>query len=475
MKHRLHGESADVMRKSRQAAAAHSGTRRQRRTVLVAAIVGAGLAVPAAGVAARLFESGDSFELGLHHNPPIFADAGGHVTLEVGGVCGIHSILESLECNLEGTVAHRYRGEEVWTHSELEPTNTHENLIGTMLHLEANGPPEAIEYYFEVSDPSSGVMELLPLGGEATPATLTVVAEPTEITLADEAPLFPYVPRFVAPWGNGPLEVGFVPGNESTSTAPSSFDIDAHGRLLVYDAANQRLVISRGEQELAFIHSPTQASLVDVAVAGNGMIFLLELSPGGDSTLDLYRSADDLSEFIHVGPISESIADQLRRARDGVVAHQYPSDRWWPVATDAGTAIELREQMELSTTGRPSGDDTELLFKVTEDFFQVGAGVDTSEAWSVKVATPHRFGEGQLAEVLPTGDVGVVVRQIDGDHIVFRILRITRTGDLLFDGTVPTGDWTDAAPVSRFRVSPSGSLYQLQTTEDAFQIVEVDW
>jgi hypothetical protein len=48
------------------------------------------------------------------------------------------------------------------------------------------------------------------------------------------------------PWGSGPMRAGLAPGNESATLGPSSFDVDAAGRIFLLDGLQGGWRSSRG-------------------------------------------------------------------------------------------------------------------------------------------------------------------------------------------------------------------------------------
>lgn len=454
---------------------ATDGGSRRWFTLVIAAAIGAAAAIPAIAATLNIIEPGVPSVLGLHHNPPMFAEVGSHVPLEVGGVCGGAEIPGPVPCSLSGFVAVRSQGDASWQYLPLGFAEGDEDLLGAVLDGTATAEAGVLEYFFEVSDQESGAHETLPIGGAGAPATLTIAAVNNSVELSGF--LFPTNPEnavFSALWGEGIEQVGYEPGNESTPTAPSSFDVDQDGRIVVYDAANQRIVIQDSAGERTLIESPTAASLVDVAIAGTDSVYLLELSPGGDSDLDVFWTSGTSSEVLHLGSLIEDMADQLRITPLGIAAHQYPSDQWRLVVDPTRGSVDPGHQLIGGRAGKTAQDGTELVLKVTETYVQVGSTGETDN-WSLRITGPNRFGEGQLAEVLRSGDIGIVVREITESGPYFRVVRVTKEGAIISESVVPTGDWTDSAPVSRFRVSPDGRLYQLRTSADMFEIVEVDW
>ncbi len=279
---------------------------------------------------------------------------------------------------------------------------------------------------------------------------------------------------FDATWGNRENEVGFDPGNESSPVAPSSFDVGVDRQVVVYDAANQRVISQDASGRRVFLASPTPASIVDVAFGDMGEIYLLELTPGGDGDLDLFVADAGLVGVSAVGHAVEPIADQMRFSSEGVAIHQYPSDQWWYGVVPAPEGGGAEGEPIGGTPGKVARDGTEILFKVTEDSVRIG-GIALGSDWVVELRSSERIGEGQLVEMLPDGEIGVVFREIREAGPVFRAVRISTEGEILSDLVVPSGDWTDSAPVSRFRVDLTGNLYQLRTSEAGFEIVELDW
>ena len=132
------------------------------------------------------------------------------------------------------------------------------------------------------------------------------------------------------PWGTGPGRAGLVPGIESETVGPSSFDVDAPGRILLADELQNRVALfDRG----AFVRQ-TKLSLkarTDVAFAEGGGAYVASsaMPDRPRSTVISLDPAGRASTPSAVGAGVDEVSE-LRTAGRNAWVHLLPLDAWLP-------------------------------------------------------------------------------------------------------------------------------------------------
>ena len=319
---------------------------------------------------------------------------------------------------------------------------------------------DGIEYYAELERVGTADRLLVPPGGEAAPYRSRVLRDPVDVDLgvADFGVHRRGARLVSARWGDGATSVGLEAGKSVSPVGASSFDVDETGTVLLLDQVHRRLLRwARGAQAPARVPVSIDGRIADLALSGDGSLYVLEsvASPGHDGPL--VRRFDETGRELDVVEAAERSPSQIRMGPDGPVVLQHPSHQWTPVATD-GYPLPPNEQRRRARSGRPlrSGAEAIVLRTGNELRLALASGDRVARSWRLTSATP--LGEVQLAEVLETRLV-VVVRVYTEGADEFRVVVLDRHG-VAQQFSVASADWAETAPLSRFRLV-GRSLYQV--------------
>jgi hypothetical protein len=261
------------------------------------------------------------------------------------------------------------------------------------------------------------------------------------------------------PWGSGPMRAGLSPGLESATLGPSSFDVDAAGRIHLVDSLQERVAVFDAGRLVREVHIPIGAEGM-LAVA-RGSSYLLDSTRGEMSVRPISR--DGVVQG-HVS-LGEGIASQIRAVNGEVYANVLPLDAWVKVAgSPLGVPIG---------PGMPLPDGRQLVRVGREDSVRLGLVQEDRIVDALEIRSGVKFGGVTLAEPDGYGGYLVVVRTWrDGTHPAdqFQVIRVTA------DRTVQTFAvasrfFADAAPLGQFRLGPDGALYQMRSSPDGIRIV----
>jgi hypothetical protein len=267
------------------------------------------------------------------------------------------------------------------------------------------------------------------------------------------------------PWGSGPGRAGLAPGIESDTLGPSSFDVDASGRILLADPLQERLATFFAGRLVRSVRLPLSPR-TDVALAGDGSSFVATEGAGAQpATYDVSATGSVVATGA-VGAAGDMLSE-IRVAGSTAYAYVLPLGAWRPVAPADTTAP--------SETGRPLADGTRLLEVVDGDAVRLGTVRDGNVEHAVELTFAQHVGEIALAEPDGTGGYIAVVHvwRESPSADQYRVVHVA--ADLTvrsFD--VASASYADAMPVSRFRLGGDGALYQLATSPDGMRIVRYD-
>jgi hypothetical protein len=262
-----------------------------------------------------------------------------------------------------------------------------------------------------------------------------------------------------AAWGDGGGEVGLEPGSNLPPIGPSSFDVDDAGAVSVLDEAHKRLLRWKaGFRSPSRVPLAITGTLADLSLAEDGTVYVLEFASldGGRERLRIFtehgvaRGSGETAEH----------ATQLRMGPDGPVVLQQPSGQWMQAAVD-DQVFTPSSQRKSGRAGRVThrGDEVVVLRRGNEIRVAVLGSDRVRRSW--RVTSDTSLAEVQLAE--PVGNALVlVVRVYTDEHDEFIALVLGATG-IVQSLAIESADWSEMAPLSRFRLAGS-SLYQLGST-----------
>lgn len=433
-------------------------TRIRRRsiasTVAIAAGVAAGVATAAWSTAAAGPQSAEPAAVfDATHLPPLLTLKGERTALAYDVHCAA-SGEEDVDagCDARGAVFVRGIGDAEFSRLALEPRmESGQRQLAAVVPDRFSASGRGIEYYAVLDSPDLGEQVTLPAGGEAAPHVSRPLADPVTVDLGLHA--FGRGRRAstrvaAAAWGDGTGQIGLEQGRNIDPIGGSAFDVDARGTVVVLDQVNRRLLrFSKGRSSAAHVPVSVNGTLADMALAGDGSVFVLEStsSPGRNP---LIRRFDEDGRELEAIESAERTPSAIGIDEGGPVVLGRPSHQWMPVLID-GVPAPPRRQLERGRTGRRvGGSEVVVLRRSLEVRVAVIAGNVMTRSWRVRSATP--FAEVQLADASGERAV-VIVRMYDETADEFAVLVLGREG-LVDSFAVDSADWAEAAPLGRFKL-----------------------
>ncbi len=320
----------------------------------------------------------------------------------------------------------------------------------------------SVSYVIRVDD-ALGRSMTLPAGGQRAPLRFYAVRDMASVRLP--APVFGRVAHGVTvlslPWGTGDLKAGLAPGNESPTLGPSSFDVDAQGRVYLLDTLQRRLATFTGEQLLRSSPVPVGA-WADVSVTADGGAYVLTASRG-QMTARRIDAAGRVGPSI---PLGAGIPSEIRAAGDRAFVRSLPMDAWMSVPPASGGPGAM-------TMGRPLSDGGQLLKVIDARSLRLATVRDGVATDAVELASSVDLGEVALAE--PDGRGGYVAvvrvwrdRPVAADQ--YQVVHVTRDGQVAAF-CVRSHVYAQTAALSVFRLGRDGRLYQLTSGPAGMRVV----
>ena len=394
------------------------------------------------------------------HTPPLLARAGKAVELSFGVVCGIVGDKPGGRCEPQGSLFFRPEGDAAFRKAPLEPESG--GLLSAV--VPAGDAPAGFDYY-AVIESGRGQSATLPEAGAAAPQHVWPLEKWTTVDVGEPRFGVSRAPSSVLArlgWGRGDGAFGLDSGREQSRIGPSSFDVAPDGSVVVLDQVNRRFVRLRRGQYPVSVPIAFAGGEGDLAVGGDGTIYVLEAS--GKPMVRLFSPA---GAPISAGPLAEHVADMVRAGPSGPLVHGYPSEMWLP--TGAGRPpLSTAEQLRAAQPARSIGGGLGVVVHASAAEVELALvrGDRVVRAWILR--GPTNFGEVQVAEPYRGGLV-TVVRLWDEHHAEFRVLRLGASG-IASSFTVAPGEWAETASLSRFRVH-GDTLYQLRSGPSGAAIV----
>jgi hypothetical protein len=265
------------------------------------------------------------------------------------------------------------------------------------------------------------------------------------------------------PWGSGRRRAGLLPGAESATLGPPSFDVDNAGRIYLSDALQDRLAVFAGGRLVREIPL-TMGVRPAIAVAEDGAIFVAE-SSGALATVRRIDTADVAgpAKVIGAGMVSD-----LRVLGEQAFVSLLPLDAWMPVSADGSLGAP--------TTGRPLSSGSSLIRIGRQDSVRLAYLAGHEVAGAVELRSTERFGEVALAEPDGSGGFWVVVRvwrDLPAPADQFQVLHVASDA-IVTSFAVADQGFAVGPPLSRFRLGGDGDLYQMTTSPEGMRIVRYD-
>ena len=397
------------------------------------------------------------------HTPVLLARAGEPVELSYDLVCGALKDEPTAHCSPSGSVYVRPAGDSTFSRLPLE--READGLLSAVVPASA---ARAGLHYYVVMENGRGGTATLPEAGAAAPQHVWALNDWATVDVG--AARFG---RFRAPssvvqgfaWGRGDAAIGLDSGREQSRIGPSAFDVAPDGSVVVLDQVNHRLVVLRSGAEPAHISIDFSGGEGDLAVGGDGTIYVLD-----SSAKPLLRAFTAAGAPIAAARLAERTADMVRVGPSGPLVHSYPSEMWLPTGA-ARPPFAPGRQLASAQSARSvrGGLGVVVHASPSEVKLALVRGDHVEHAWMLRGETS--FGEVQLAEPYGNGMV-VVLRLWNEKHAVFRVLRLAPEG-IAQSFDVAPAEWAESASLSRFRLHGS-TLYQLRSDPAGIAIAEFE-
>jgi hypothetical protein len=380
---------------------------------------------------------------------------------------------EDAPCDAAGSVYLRSGEGEAFTEIPLDRGRTRaEGRLVARVPARFARSPRGFEYYAVIGDRATGASTTLPAGGAESPQRSIPLGRGVEIDLG--AHRFGVVRAAservaAADWGDGPLDIGLEQGRNLPPIGGASFDVSADGSIYVLDEAHRRaLRWQPGQARPAAIDLAIDGTIADLAVAPDRLYVLETVAAPGRNAL--------LRAFSATGRTlaASQLAEPAYRVRIGpnrvpVTLHQ-TSSQW--VQTEAvGRAAAPTRAPRHGRPGQPLPDGREVVVLRTQDEIRVAllSSRGAPRSWRIRSDTP--LAEVQLAE--PLGARLVLVTRVYTDTRGEFLVLVLGPGGVEARFALPSNDWAETAPLSRFRLVGS-SLYQLGSTPDGLFVDRYD-
>lgn len=322
-------------------------------------------------------------------------------------------------------------------------------------------------YYAIIRDNASGRTTSVPPGGSVAPQFSFGVGAPT-VELGDH--VFGQTRAATArvasaDWGSGDGQVGLEDGIDLPAGA-ASFDVDSSGNVYLLDEANSRMLES-GPGGATQIPLPGLTGVRgDLRISDNGTAYVLETANAAFPK-PLLRAYTLQGSPIGSAPVADSAAAQVRVSGSTAYVSEYPSSLWAPVLLNNGRApVDPSAQLASGTPGAPVGAGHVVVLSTGSEI-RVGTYLESGTTYQLSAAritsrTP--VADIQLAQALPSGRLLVVFSVYTETQHEYEAVVLDQSGSLVEQFSLPTAEWAQSMPLSRFRLVGS-SLYELGSTE----------
>lgn len=392
--------------------------------------------------------------LQLFYTPPVLVRAGERVLVPVDVVCATRA---GTPCDATVSMAAR-AGAEAWRQVEAPAVKG--------LRFDLTAPASRalgavgrgrVDFYLSARDASGRSTSL---GSAATPLSFYVV--PNLPVLKVGAIAFGRVrrgqPVLSLPWGSGPMRAGIQPGIEAATLGPSSFDVDAAGRIFVTDSLQGRVAVFRGGAFVRQTAMPLSAR-ADLAAGDGGRAFVADRHRGM-LTVRTIGSGGRVESTSSMGPAA---GWQIQATGAAAFVNALPLDAWIGASPPSVRPVQ----------GMPSSSGARVIRVGSERSVRIGLVRGDVVENAVEITSTVRFGEVALADAAGAAGYVVVVhvwRPAPTAADQYQVIRI-RNGRVIQTFAVPNTKFTETPPLSRFRLGPNGDLYQLATTPSGMSIV----
>jgi hypothetical protein len=435
--------------------------------VVLATAIGIGGATAGAWAGERSTSPVAAARLQAYYTAPVLVRSGEPVTIPVDVVC---STADGRACATRVTLAAAGGDEGFRTAAgKATPAVRFDLSAPAARAVSAAGASGVVRYYVRASAPD-GRSTTLPAGAPAQALRFYVAGSMPTAHLPD-VPFGEFregKPVLTLPWGSGSMRAGIALGNEAAVLGPSSFDVDAKGRVFLLDSEQHRLaVFDRGR---LLRSSPVHVGpRSDVAVASDGDAYVLSRGSAGDRlVVTAVTGSGDVGSAVVVG---SGIPGAVRTLGNAAYVYALPLDAWLPVPGTGATTDRPGPAV-----GQPIGDGRELLRVVRERSLRLGTALDGGVADAVEVVSRRLLGAVPLAAPDGSGGYWAVVhvwRQRPRPADQYQALHVSG-GRVVESFAMPRREFAQDGSLSSFRIGGDGALYQLLTGPAGLRVVRYE-
>jgi hypothetical protein len=262
------------------------------------------------------------------------------------------------------------------------------------------------------------------------------------------------------PWGSASTAAGLSPGDEAATLGPSSFAVAPDGGIEIADVFHQRLLTFVGNRLVGQVGLPMSPQ-TDLAVGQGGRTFLASDFVVGQRHIGFTvvdRSGGIESSVTEPGGILGEVGTD---GSAGFV-HVLPLDGWvgFPGPESTGS---LR-------TGLPLAGGSMMLRSVVGSTVRLGIASGSRVGSAVELRSSRPLGDLTFAAPDGAGGYVAVVRVVGPAADQYEVAHVAPDRSITAFA-VPSHQYAQTMPNSKFRLGPDGALYQMTTSPDGVRIL----
>ena len=334
-----------------------------------------------------------------------------------------------------------------------------------------------MDFFIEARDPA-GVSVSIPPRGQSTPLSFfaTKRIDVVSIPHVDFGNVRAGTTMLALPWGTGPTRAGVSLGRESATVGPSSFDVDARGRVYLLDSFQKRLAVFSEGRLLRATSVPMSPEALefgrlDEMVDADGDARVLDRA---GATLTA-RDIDPSGTLGGTAGLGSGIVSAIRMAGGRAYGLILPLDAWVELPPASPSAGGPSAASPVSP-GLPTAAGDQLIRVSRIDRVRLGRVSANSVTDAVELRGSERFGEIALDESDGLEGYWVVLHlwhELPSAADQYQVLHI-RHGLVVSTFAAANEQFAEAPPLARFRLGADGALYQLVSSPSGIRIVRFD-
>jgi hypothetical protein len=402
--------------------------------------------------------------LRIYYTNPTIVRAGERVLMPVDVVCGTGG---GRACASTVTIGVKVGGEPWALTSAPSSPYLRFDLTAPASRAIQEGRSGAVDFFIRASAPGAVPVSLgEPRAGRSLRFFVTSHMPAVRLPVTPAGPARRGTTIAFLPWGTGPMKAGVALGNESPTQGPTSFDVDAGGRVWLADALQHRVTVYARRRVVREARLPIEGQL---SVAGSPAGGALVVGSEGWNVRAAAIGSDGVVGPVHL--IGHGVGSEAAPSGEGYSVRLVPLDAVVNLRGDGAVATD-----ELSP-GASTEDGTGRIIRIARDrFTRVALVTGHRVVDAVELRTRERFGEIALAARTDRRFVLVVRVARDGPHPADRFLVAeVASGRIRSSFAVAASTFTDMMPLDEFRLAPDGaSVLQLRTSPDGTRVLRYD-